>query len=212
MTILIIHLVVLGISLAAPLGPIKVEMIKRGIAGGFWPSWLIGLGGVTGDFLFLVVIYLGAEHLFQHQFVVVFTYLLGGFFLIKLGISNLSKQHSFKQEDMTTTLAPWYKTFFVGFLIALLNPLNIVFWFGVYGSTLQEMTQTMSHSLSFLYSLFILGGIILWNLNVAFTVHFGRNLLTDKFLKNISVVAGGVLILYGVRFIIRFGKEILAFI
>lgn len=80
MTILIIHLVVLGISLAAPLGPIKVEMIKRGIAGGFWPSWLIGLGGVTGDFLFLVVIYLGAEHLFQHHFVVVFTYLLGGFF------------------------------------------------------------------------------------------------------------------------------------
>lgn len=211
MTLLIIHLVVLGISLAAPIGPIKIEMIKRGIVGGFWASWLIGLGGVTGDLLFLVVIYLGAEHLFEHQFIVVSTYMLGGFFLIKLGLSSLSKKTSLKKDDMKTTLSSWHRTFCIGFLMALLNPLNIVFWFGVYGATLQELTQKVSSSLSFLYSLFVLVGIILWNLNVAFTVHFGRDLLTDKFLRIISVVAGLVLILYGVRFIFHFFKLIFHF-
>lgn len=48
MTFLIIHLMVLGISLA--IGPFKVEMIKRGIVGSFEDSGLVGLGSVTGNF------------------------------------------------------------------------------------------------------------------------------------------------------------------
>ncbi|MHA7098100.1 LysE family translocator [Priestia aryabhattai] len=204
MAIQIIHLLVLGISLAAPIGPIKVEMIKRGMTGGFWPSWLIGLGGVTGDFLFLLVIYLGAEHLFAHHYIVVLTYMLGSFFLLKLGVNSLVKQEILKREDTVASFSPWYQPFFIGFLIALLNPLNIVFWFSVYGATLEEMKGELPSSLSFVYSLFILVGIILWNLNVAFTVHFGRHLLTDKFLRIVSIVAGLVLIGYGLRFAFSF--------
>ncbi|MGM2834842.1 LysE family transporter, partial [Bacillus cereus group sp. Bce025] len=48
----IIQQIVLGISLAAPVGPINIEMLKRGIERGFWDAWVVGIGGMTADILF----------------------------------------------------------------------------------------------------------------------------------------------------------------
>ncbi len=67
-----------------------------------------------------------------------------------------------------------------GFLIAISNPLNLVFWFGIYGSTLSSLLTKVTKQEAFLYSLCIIVGIILWNVNIAFSVHFGRTLLKQK--------------------------------
>ena len=59
----IIQQIVLGISLAAPVGPINIEMLKRGIERGFWHAWVVGIGGMTADVFY-------ASHLFRFIFCV----------------------------------------------------------------------------------------------------------------------------------------------
>lgn len=36
-----------GVALAAPIGPINLEIIRRGLSGGFARGWLVGLGAVA---------------------------------------------------------------------------------------------------------------------------------------------------------------------
>src|SRR5262245_50051280 len=50
----------LGWSVAWPPGPISAEMVRRGLSRGFWPAYVVGLGASSGDFLWALLITLGA--------------------------------------------------------------------------------------------------------------------------------------------------------
>jgi threonine/homoserine/homoserine lactone efflux protein len=204
-TLLVIKFIVLGVSLAAPVGPINFEMIKRGIAHGFWQSWLVGLGGVTADFVFLLLIFFGAGQFMQHKVVVLSMYAIGAIMLITIGLTSMKS--SLEDSEQLSTIdfnrISATNAYGTGFLIALLNPINLVFWFGVYGSTLASLTASVSLIKALILSLAIFVGIILWNLNIAFTVHFGRELVSDRLLKIISFGAGFCLFWFGVGFAIK---------
>jgi threonine/homoserine/homoserine lactone efflux protein len=92
------------------------------------------------------------------------------------------------------------QAYFTGFIIALSNPLNLVFWFGIYGSTLSSLLTRVSKQEAMLYSLCIIIGIILWNLNIAFSIHFGRTLLKPRMLGWITAGAGVILLGYSIHF------------
>ncbi|MGX1194175.1 threonine/homoserine/homoserine lactone efflux protein [Metabacillus sp. SLBN-84] len=197
MILFIIKPLVLGISLAAPVGPIKLEMIRRGIRGGFWPSMFVGLGAVTIDMVLMFLIFLGLAVYLTHSF---FSYVLSaaGFLLLaRLGIksmkSALSDENMLDHASETTAEKSSYWT---GFSIALANPFIFIFWLGVYGSSLTTLGPGHSFMYLFLFSMLIIAGIILWNINVAMTVHFLRNYLKDWILKAVSFAAGAYLLGY----------------
>ncbi len=197
----IIQQIVLGISLAAPVGPINIEMLKRGIERGFWHAWIVGIGGMTADILFMLLIYFGLSSVFMYTYVQAFMYCAGFFFLFYLGFQSVKQgiSHSnmeYKQEE----IGGLKQSFMAGFLIAISNPLNLVFWFGIYGSTLSSLLTKVTKQEAFLYSLCIIVGIILWNLNIAFSVHFGRTLLKKKALGYITAGAGIILVGYSIHF------------
>ena len=73
----IIQQIVLGISLVAPVGPINIEMLKRGIERGFWHAWVVGIGGMTADVLFMLLIYFGLSSVFMYTYVQAFMYCTG---------------------------------------------------------------------------------------------------------------------------------------
>lgn len=197
----IIQQIVLGISLAAPVGPINIEMLKRGIERGFWHAWIVGIGGMTADILFMLLIYFGLSSVFMYTYVQAFMYCAGFFLLFYLGFQSVKQgiSHSnmeYKQEE----IGGLKQSFMAGFLIAISNPLNLIFWFGIYGSTLSSLLTKVTKQEAFLYSLCIIVGIILWNLNIAFSVHFGRTLLKKKALGYITAGAGIILVGYSIHF------------
>ncbi|WP_416826662.1 LysE family transporter [Ectobacillus polymachus] len=201
MLLVIIQQVVLGISLAAPVGPINIEMVKRGIMKGFWHAWMVGLGGMTADLLFMLLIYFGFSSLFMRTNVQLCMYCIGFFFLLHLGFTSI-KQGIFQNEmeyikDKIGGIRQSYTT---GFMLALSNPLNLVFWFGVYGSSLSTLLTSVSKTEAMLYSLCILVGIVLWNVNIAFTVHLGRTVIKPKMLGYITAIAGVILVGYSIHF------------
>ncbi len=198
----ILHFIVLGISLAAPVGPINLEMIKRGIASGFFASWLVGLGGMSADILFLLVILIGMAPYLQIAWVELCMYGIGGTLLLYLGITTTYR--SFSKIRILEIGQPISRnSFFVGFGIAAFNPINFVFWFGVFGSSIQSLSES-SWFIAIVGCVSLLLGIFLWNLNIAFTVHFARAFIKERILKTVNLGAGLFLIASAFPFLNKF--------
>lgn len=189
MMILSIHFVMLGISLAIPIGPIKLEMIKNGLHGGFWPSWLVGIGAVCADILFMSFIFLGLSPFLHDKWITICMLLTGIIMLSYLGISTIKSSNS-SLSFMNENIIEIKKPFWTGFVIAVMNPYNLMFWFGVYGGSLQSIPSTSSNMIRIGLSFCIIIGIVLWNLNVAFTIHFFRKLINDFTIRWLIRLAG----------------------
>ncbi|QFT89542.1 LysE type translocator [Bacillus sp. THAF10] len=197
-----LQFIVLGISLAAPVGPINLEIIKRGISSGFYSSWLVGIGGMTADCLFLLGILVGLGPFLQLELVQISMYGIGSSLLLYLGITTIYVNLK-KKRILDFGQPVGNNSFFIGFAIAAFNPINFVFWFGIFGSALQSLA-IKGWYVALVGSLSILLGIFLWNLNMAFTVHFARAFIKEKILRSINLIAGVLLIAAAIPFFLNF--------
>ncbi len=196
--------IVLGISLAAPVGPIKLEMIKRGITGGFWPAMLVGIGAITVDLILMLGIFLGLITFLESDIFSAILSAAGCFLLGRLGVKSilrsLSAEKMIGSSNEKKNAAGSYWT---GFFIALGNPFIFVFWLGVYGSSLTSLGPHHTFIYLLIYSLLIIGGVTLWDLNVALTVHFIRDYIHDKMLKAVTFFAGIFLLLFSMKLLLQ---------
>lgn len=200
----IVKPIVLGISLAAPIGPIKLEMIKRGIMGGFWPAMLVGIGAITVDMMLMFGIFLGLVTFLESTLFSAILSAVGSYLLAKLGIGSilrsLSAEKMIESDDEKKSSAGSYWT---GFFIALGNPFIFIFWLGVYGSALTSLGPHHTFLYLLIYSLLIIAGVTLWNLNIALTVHFIRDYIKDRMLKAITFAAGVILLGFSIKLFIQ---------
>ena len=200
---------VLGLSLSIPVGPINIEMIKRGIKNGFWHSWAVGLGGMSADIVLMLLIYFGVSTYLTTPMAQLIMWIFGFLILVYLGYESI--RDAFKEVTISDEVEKETKSksFISGFLIAISNPLNIIFWIGIYGSVLTTTLNTIGTGQALLYSSAIFVGIAAWDLTVATSVNFGRKFANQRFLKWLSVIAGLVLIGFGVSFGYRAIKSLL---
>jgi threonine/homoserine/homoserine lactone efflux protein len=205
----ILSYIILGLSLSIPVGPINIEMIKRGIKSGFWQSWAVGLGGMSADVVLMLFIYFGVSHYLTAPIAQFIMWIFGFLILVYLGYESI--RDAFKEVMISDEGQKENKStsFISGFLIAISNPLNIIFWIGIYGSVLTTTLNTVHQGQALLYSSAIFIGIAVWDLAVAASVHFGRKFANQRFLKWLSIIAGFVLIGFGVSFGFRAVKSLL---
>jgi L-lysine exporter family protein LysE/ArgO len=189
----------LGLSLAAPIGPINAAQLDRGIKNGFWHAWLIGIGSVVADFLYMLVVYFGVVNFLHTPFIKAFLWSFGFFILIYTGIESLLGAGKISSSSRKTDES-YLKTFFTGFFMALSNPLTILFWLGIYGSVLAKTAQTVDHAHLILYSVAIFIGLTLWDVSMAALASSFRRYLTDRLLIGISCISGLSLIGFGIYF------------
>jgi len=191
--------ILLGLSLAAPIGPINAAQIDRGIRNGFMHSWLIGVGAVMADGIYMLAVYIGVVRFLEAEMVQTFLWLFGFFVLIYTGVETLinagkiSLEHSRGKE-------PLIKSFFTGFFMSISNPLTILFWLGIYGSVLAKTAATYETSQLVLYSSAIFIGLFIWDITMASVASSFRNFLTSKLLVVISFLSGLSLIGFGIYF------------
>ncbi|MFC4779053.1 LysE family transporter [Paenibacillus sp. GCM10023252] len=196
---MLLSYILLGLSLAAPIGPINAAQMDRGIRGGFWNSWLLGLGSMLADVLFILIVYFGTVHFLDHPVMNTFLWVFGCFVLIYTGIDGL-KGAAAIDTDRQASSEPLSRSFGTGFLISLLNPLTIMFWLGIYGSVLAKTAKTYETPQLIMYTLAILLGIGLWDLMMAITSSYSRRLLRPATLTLISRLSGLSLIGFGLYF------------
>ncbi|MFC7371742.1 LysE family transporter [Fictibacillus iocasae] len=191
--------ILLGISLAAPIGPVNAAQMDRGIKHGFFNAWMIGLGATFADGLYMLLVYLGLVQYINTPFIKAFLWLFGCFILLYTGIESLNmKQNDMKKQTSYTEKGG--RSFTAGFLMSLTNPLTILFWIGIYGSILAETASRYSMEKLLLYSGAIFIGILFWDFTMAVVSSSFRKFLDDRILVAISRISGLCLVAFGLYF------------
>jgi L-lysine exporter family protein LysE/ArgO len=194
-----ISYIILGLSLAAPIGPINVAQLDRGLKNGFFHAWLIGLGSTVADILYMCAVYFGMVHVIEIPFVKAFLWMFGFFVLLYTGIESIVSAIQL-ETNMRESQESHFETFMTGFFLALSNPLSILFWLGIYGSIIAKSASSLNTDQLILYSCAIIIGLLLWDVTMAAVASGFRKVLTTGVLKTISVISGLSLLGFGVYF------------
>lgn len=200
--------VLLGLSLTLPVGAVTIQMTKQGLRGGFWHGWSVGLGGMTVDLILIFFIYFGFSSVINQQEIQLFMWLIGFFFLLYLGIQSIRESSAelsvgASHEGKKSLL----KSYFSGVMIAI-SPGYIVFWMGILGTVLAStITQKQSFNSFLFVASGIIVGILIHDVALSFIVHYSRQLLNQKAIKWVSIIAGILLIgfsfYFGYEFILE---------
>lgn len=197
---LLISYIVLGLTLAAPIGPVNSARINKGIKNGFWHAWIVGAGSMLADATFMLLIYMGLVQFLNIPIVQIFLWLFGGFVLIYSGIESVTKVNKLHLSMMARQKDSLLSCFLLGFFMSVTSPLSILFWLGIYGSILAKTVNSFGTSHLLLYSSMIFLGLTLWDICVAGLTTGLRRFLNEKLLTVISVISGISLIGFGVYF------------
>lgn len=189
----------LGVSLAAPIGPVKATLLNKGIKDGFFHAWFFSLGAVTTDIIYMAMVYFGVAQFIDSPYMKTFLWSFGFFVLMYTGIENLLTLHTISMEAKYRKTVRLRQSFLSGLLMAFLNPLTILFWLGIYGSILVG-GGTLTGIQIIIFSMTILLGISLVDFTMSIISSGSRKVLSTPFLKIISLISSLSMIGFGIYF------------
>lgn len=192
--------ILLGVSLAAPIGPVNAAQLDTGIKNGFFHAWIFGIGALIADVLYMMMVFFGIGQIIEFPLVKIILWSFGCFVLTYTGVESLLSLHKIELDLRFGKKLQLKRSFASGFFMSLLNPVTILFWLGIYGSVLAEATVTFSENQILINSVAIIGGIILWDTIMATISSGARNVLSTKLLKVISIVSSLSIIGFGIYF------------
>ncbi|WP_458127046.1 LysE family transporter [Paenibacillus sp. Z3-2] len=200
---LLISYIFLGLTLAAPIGPVNSARLDKGLKNGFWHAWMVGAGSMIADAAFMILIYLGLVQFLNIPMVQILLWLVGGFILTYTGIASILQINKLKLHLNKNQKDSLFHCFMLGFFMSLTSPMSIIFWLGIYGSILAKTAVSFGTSHLLIYSSMIFIGLTLWDLLVAGLTTGMRRYLNQKSLSIISVVSGLSLVGFGVYFALQ---------
>jgi threonine/homoserine/homoserine lactone efflux protein len=195
----ILRNILLGISIAAPIGPASLAVIQNGLKRGFLRAFLTGLGITMADATILLVIYFGLSGFVHLPLFKVLIWALGAIVLLYLGSQSIREALG-KIDLDTTRVSTSGNPLWVGYLVNISNPIAIVWWVGIFGSLLGSSAGSAAKLGALLSSSTILIGILCWHATMSLLTHWGKRFLNERNAKYILVIAGLALILFGTRF------------
>jgi threonine/homoserine/homoserine lactone efflux protein len=223
----ILLLMSLGFSLAAPLGPINLELLKQTLSRkrGWVFGLMTGFGAMTGDLIIsMTAMSIGEEKLTEAiEFsavkyflliinVIILCYISWGAWnaeIIDDFIYNFDekdeKERNEKNEEKAIVAKSSLTTqYSKGFLLVMSSPWSYFWWisFGSYllgrGLDLSSFTDKLTATT------FFLSGILFWLLFFCFLLAISRNIANTKTLKIITKSSALVIVMISILMVIDF--------
>ena len=186
----------IGFSIAAPVGPIGLLCIQRTITYGRKSGLVSGLGAATADGFYGMVAGLGltavSALLISLQ---VWVRLIGGAFLLYLGVKTLLSRPATNAATSAHRglLADYVSTVF----LTLTNPLTILSFAAVFAGL-----GLLSSSRNFVSAIALVAGVVLgsslWWLALSGGISFFKARFTERSLEIVNTVSGAILIAFAV--------------
>jgi threonine/homoserine/homoserine lactone efflux protein len=191
-----------GVALAAPVGPINIEIVRRGFLSGARNGWYVGLGALTADTIFATLIVSGVTRFADSPGFRAPLFAAGAIMLGFVGTTSLMRaiRGDVTIDRQTPSTRRSYGT---GFLMAALNPLGIVYWLSV-GSAI--VAEAVSRTDRWGGSVMIIGvflGIFCWVSFLAYLVHLGRRFVTTNVLRWMTGTGGILLLGFAAWFLVQ---------
>jgi threonine/homoserine/homoserine lactone efflux protein len=192
--------VIIGVAIAAPVGPVGILCIQRTLAYGRRTGLLSGLGAATADALFGLIAVMGltvvSGFLMAHQF---WIQVWGGVFLLLMGWKTFTSQPAALNEAGPDTPSS-VKGFLSVFLLTLTNPMTILAFIAIFGVFRVAGPEDFLTSLTVVAGVF--SGSALWWGILAFVGGWISSRVGPDSLKIINRAAGIVLTIFSVLFLI----------
>lgn len=194
---LFIRGLIIGLSIAAPVGPIGVLCIRRTLIHGWLSGLLSGLGAATADAVYGLVAAFGitviSSLLAQYKFLLLS---LGGFFLCLLGIKTfLSKPAEQACTERGVGLIGAYGS---TFLLTLTNPMTILSFAGIFASFGLGTAIAYEGFSAVWLVLWVFAGSASWWLVLSCTVGLAKAKVPASSLRWINRISGVVIFGFGV--------------
>lgn len=189
-----------GLALAAPVGPVGILCIRLALTQGRLPAVIAGLGAATADTAFGAVAGLGL--IFVQTFVSEHHVILSGvgaLIVIALGVATLRKTIFY--DERPTTLATLSQDFSMTFTLAITNPATMMAALGLFAALGPIDMSTQSTEGPLLVLGVFLGSTAWWFFLASMAVVLRRRLL-DNF-NWLNRISGGLLLLFGAVLIFR---------
>ncbi len=190
----------IGFSIAAPVGPIAILCIKRTLTSGRWSGFASGLGAASADALYGSIAAFGltivSNFLVDQQF---WLRLIGGAFLCYLGIRTILYNPivSSTQSRRLNLAGAYGSTFF----LTLTNPLTILSFAAIFGGLgLVKAQSTYISAASIVLGVFL--GSACWWMILSSTVHLLRHRFQSSGLLWVNRLSGLVILGFGITALI----------
>ena len=188
--------IVLGFSIAAPVGPIGVLCIRRTLQNGFRSGLASGLGAATADAVYGTIaaagLTLAAEFLGRQQ---IWLGILGGAFLLYLGVKTFFSPPP-KREEAVKAPNKLGGDYLSTLLLTLSNPMTIFSFMAVFGG-LGAGLATASRGSAFVPVAGVFTGSALWWLTLSTGVNLLRERFSEGMMMWVNRIAGGVIAVFG---------------
>jgi len=187
---------IIGLAIAAPVGPIGILCIQRSLQNGFKIGLMTGLGAASADGTYGLIAGFGltaiSSLLITYQF---WIRLLGGLFLLYLGI-KLFRTHSKNLQTQSHDSSSLH-AFGTTYLLTLTNPTTILSFIAVFVGLGLGTTST-TYSDAFILVLGITIGSALWWLFLSsFVAYILHHRLNPKMMQWINRLSGLIIFVFG---------------
>lgn len=195
--------VVIGFSIAAPVGPIGVLCIRRTLAEGRASGLLTGLGAATADAVYGAIAALGltalTDALVGGQG---WIRLVGGAFLVYLGVKTFLARPADRAAepdrpmDAVSRRAGLFGAFASTFLLTLTNPMTILSFVAVFAALgLGTTNPDPLSAAGLVVGVFV--GSALWWLTLSAGVSLFRSRFDERGLRWVNRLSGAIIVAFG---------------
>jgi threonine/homoserine/homoserine lactone efflux protein len=196
----------MGLAAAAPMGPVNMLAIRRGVIGGWRHTLACGIGSVVGDLILFSLVLLGGHYLFSDLSNPTLQSVLeaiGVIVLLPLGIYFLVRAVKDPQRAFASARRRWNETSVPEHLVAevadafaltVVNPLTILYWVGVTANWLPFAHSVLGYSAPAWGLLMVAVGLASWFGALVVAVRFIPDRIGPIFFRLVNGLLGLILL------------------
>ena len=196
----------MGLVAAAPMGPVNMLAIRRGVIGGWHHTLACGIGSITGDLILFSLVLLGGGYLvsdLSNPALQTVLAAMGTIVLLPLGIYFLvravkepMRAYASARQHWDEGTVPSHLMTEVADAVALtiFNPLTIAYWVCVTSNWLPFARSVLGYSAPGLGILMAAAGLMTWFTALTVIVRFIPHRIGPNFFRFVNAILGLILL------------------
>lgn len=183
---------IIGVTIAAPVGPIGILCIKRTLEQGKWIGFVSGLGAATADGVYGIIAGLGLTVIIHFLTgISIWLQLIGGVFLLYLGIQMLRAKPAHEAAKASRGKTP-LKAYLSTLFLTITNPVTILSFLAIFAG----LGITTAEYSGVILALGVFIGSAIWWLLLSIGIASLSRFIGKKLFQGIHYASGIVLITF----------------
>ncbi len=188
--------IILGFSIAAPVGPIGILCIRRTLQFGRFSGLFSGLGAAVADAMYGIVAAFGLAAVSNFFFTwQLYLHVIGGVVLIYMGIKTFFNKP--REQTQIVSHKNLASDFASTFVLTITNPMTILSYIAIFaGLGISDQVANYSNAASLVMGVFF--GSLLWWLLLSESVTLFRKKVSQNVMQWINRSAGILIAGFGI--------------